>query len=154
MSVCRRYSTDKSQAMDYFQDAMVRIYRKMNSFKFCDEGSLFRWMSRVAVNLILDSLRIKERWLCIELDEGKTGSSFDLEYADSVKVPEEVMLGMIEKLSPAKRIVFNLSAIEGYSFKQIGSLLGVSEDGASSTMSKARKELSAMVKDYLKQNEE
>ena len=56
------------------------------------------------------------------------------------------------RLSASKRTVFNMYAIDGYSYKEISDLLGISEDGASSTMSKARKELGRMIKDYLKES--
>ena len=46
-----------------------------------------------------------------------------------------------------------MSAIDGYSYKEIADLMGISEDGASSMMSKARKDLGKMVKDYLMENQ-
>lgn len=60
---------------------------------------------------------------------------------------------MIGRLSVSKRAVFNMSAIDGYSYKEIADLMGISEDGASSMMSKARKDLGKMVKDYLMENQ-
>lgn len=66
LSVCKRYSADKGEAMDYFQEVMLKIYDKMGSYRHIGEGSLFRWMSRVAVNFIVDKRRRNEKW--------KTGS--------------------------------------------------------------------------------
>lgn len=152
LSVCKRYSADKGEAMDYFQDAMLKIDDKIGSFTPGEEGSLFNWMSKVAVNMIVDALRRKSLWKTVLLDEVDDMDLSDPEYDEVDSIPVDEIYKMVRRLSPSKRAVFNLYAIDGYSYKEIADLLGISEDGASSVMSKARKELSRMVSDYLKEN--
>lgn len=50
----------------------------------------------------------------------------------------EDLLKMIESLPSGYRIVFNLYAIEGYSHKEIGDQLGISENTSKSQLSRAR----------------
>ena len=133
--------------MDYFQEAILRINSKINSsYNYNGEGSLFRWMSTVTVNRILDNLRKQNKLKEIRLEDTGIDMSEDV-----IDVPEDIpledILKMVEELSPAKRTVFNLF-IDGFSYKEIAQILRITEYGASSTMSKARKELSMKIDEY------
>ena len=147
-AVCKRYSADNQEALDYFQEAMVKIDFKMGSYQYRGEGSLLSWMKRVTVNMMIESLRRKrsEVVLAGDLSEEVPNISYD----EAMNIPIEEMFRMIERLSPLKRAVFNLFCVEEYSHKEIAKMLGISEKGSSSLLSKARRELSQMVKDYLK----
>lgn len=153
LSVCRRYSADMEEAMDFFQEAMIKINDKCRSVKIKEEGSLYGWMFRVTVNLIMDKFRRDKKRLAADIREVGEKDYMDPSYDDFDGISEEGLYEMIGRLSASKRAVFNMYAIEGYSYKEIADSLGISEDGASSMMSKARKELGQMVKDYLKQNQ-
>ena len=152
LSVCRRYSADDGQAMDYFQDVMLRVNDRLETYRFKGEGSLLLWLSRVTVNLIVDKMRDENKVEILDLsDIGREIE--DTSYEDSEKIPVEEMIKMIDRLSPVKREVFNLHCIDGYSHKEVGTMLGITEDGASSLLSKARKDLSEMIKEYLNKNQ-
>ncbi|MBR4756955.1 MAG: sigma-70 family RNA polymerase sigma factor [Bacteroidales bacterium] len=153
LAVCRRYSSDSDEALDCFQEAMLDIDRKFRSYEFQGEGSLKRWMTRVTVNKIIDGLRKKARKEVVDFPGGSDNLVEPTpSYEETESVPLEEMYRMIERLSPVKRAVFNMFCIEGYSHKEIGASLGISEKGSSSLLSKARKELAGMVTEYLKRN--
>ena len=148
LAVCRRYSADDVLAMDYFHEAMIKINDKLSKFKVREEGSLFRWMSRITVNMIIDTIRKERRFKPGEFFvEGQAQPEPD----QALLVPLDTMYDMIRSLTPTRRIVFNLYCIEGESRKEIAKKLGISEDGVSSTLWKARKDLAKMVKDYYKE---
>ena len=48
------------------------------------------------------------------------------------------LLALIQALSPGYRMVFNLYAIEGYSHREIGDIMGISEGASKSQLSRAR----------------
>jgi RNA polymerase sigma-70 factor (ECF subfamily) len=151
-SVCNRYIVDEQLAADLLHETMLKVYDHLSSFKYDGEGSLFRWMSRIAVNMILD----KKKWARrhrLQVSELVWNQIPEPELESDDEIPAEEMRKMIGRLSPIKRAVFNMYCIEGYSHREIGSLLGISENGSSSTLSKAKKELAAMIIDYLKNNE-
>ncbi len=56
------------------------------------------------------------------------------------------LLNMIMELPPKYRMVFNLFAIEGYSHKEIGEMLRISEGTSKSNLSRARDILQKKVK--------
>ena len=47
----------------------------------------------------------------------------------------------IEQMAPVRKRVFKLSKVEGYSYKEIAEMLGISENTSKSQLFKARKQL-------------
>src|SRR5690606_29624500 len=55
------------------------------------------------------------------------------------------LLAMVQCLTPAYRMVFNLYAIDGYTHEEIGVILSISEGTSKSNLSKARERLRSML---------
>ena len=51
---------------------------------------------------------------------------------------EKDIINMIQELSPGYRQVFNMYVIEGYSHKDIGEILGISEGTSKSQLARAK----------------
>jgi RNA polymerase sigma-70 factor (ECF subfamily) len=60
------------------------------------------------------------------------------------------LMKMVQSLSAGYRTVFNLYAIEGFTHKEIGEMLGISEGTSKSQMSRARLLLQKMIEDVSK----
>ena len=54
---------------------------------------------------------------------------------------EQEILSAVQELSPAYRAVFNLYVVEGFSHKEIGDALGITESTSRSNLVKARAKL-------------
>jgi RNA polymerase sigma-70 factor (ECF subfamily) len=54
-------------------------------------------------------------------------------------------LALLDKLPVGYRTVFNLYAIEGYSHKEIGEVMGIDEGTSRSQLAKSRKALQEMI---------
>ncbi len=61
------------------------------------------------------------------------------------KIKSEHLLHFIRRLSPATQTVFNLFIMEGYSHKEIASLLQISDGTSKWHISEARKNLQKMI---------
>ena len=59
------------------------------------------------------------------------------------------LMALIQRLSPGYRMVFNLYAIEGYSHREIGEIIGMTEGASKSQLSRAR----AILKEQIVQSE-
>ena len=57
------------------------------------------------------------------------------------------LMAMITELPPGFRTVFNMYAIEGYSHKEIGDMLGISETTSRTQLSRARIWLQKKIKE-------
>jgi RNA polymerase sigma-70 factor (ECF subfamily) len=55
------------------------------------------------------------------------------------------MMALMQRLSPGYRMVFNLYAIEGYSHREIGEMMGISEGASKSQLSRARSILKGLI---------
>jgi RNA polymerase sigma-70 factor (ECF subfamily) len=60
---------------------------------------------------------------------------------------------LIQQLSPGYGTVFNMYVVEGYTHKEIGDMLGISEGTSKSQLSRAKVILQQMVKKYLEEKE-
>ena len=67
---------------------------------------------------------------------------------------EKDILDLIRQLSPGYRTVFNMYVVEGYTHKEIGDILGISEGTSKSQLSRAKVILQDMVKNFMEQRNE
>ena len=65
------------------------------------------------------------------------------------KMAEKDIINIIKELSPGYRTVFNLYVVEGYSHKEIGELLGISEGTSKSQLARAKGVLQKKITQYL-----
>lgn len=152
LALCRRYCQDADDAHDLMQDAVIRAVERMESFTFRGNGSLYAWMSRIAVNMAVSRIR-RNRFLHISLDRTPALDIPDPPAEEVSTIPKDVMLEMIGALPPMRRAVFNMYCIDGYSHRDIADMLGITEKGSASNLAKARKQLKQQVVTYLKDRE-
>lgn len=135
MTVCLRYAKDQSEAEDVLQEAFVKIFSKLPSFKM--DGSLEGWVRRIMVNTSLDAIRKQKKFeKDVNIDEIDYKISSSELASDNLQAQD--LMKLINSLPEGYKIVFNLYAIEGYSHKEIGELLHVSENTSKSQYSRAR----------------
>lgn len=148
-AICIRYVGDRELARDLMHDSMIRIYDMIGKYR--PTGSLKAWMSRVTVNLVIDHMRKERKFLIVPL-EGEQEKIPEPSADEMRTVPKEELIRMISALPEAKRVIFNLFCIEGYSHKDISKMLGIKEKTSSSLLFKAREQLAGNIKDYLRNN--
>ncbi|MEO9967793.1 MAG: sigma-70 family RNA polymerase sigma factor [Reichenbachiella sp.] len=139
MRTCLRYLNDEMEAEDAMIDGFMKVYSKIDTFEFRGKGSLEGWIKRIMVNESLMLLR-KRKMDQVELDKVHHLSS-GRENAES-QLMEETIVNVIQDLPNGYRTVFNMYVIEGYSHKEIGEKLNISENTSKSQLSKARASLS------------
>jgi len=133
--VCLRYAGNPMEAEDILQEGFIRVFKNLHHFRY--EGSLEGWvrrtMANTAINYYKKQLKFQKE---IELNETIT---FATNQDDGLsKLAVEELLKIIHELPVGYRTVFNLYVIDGYTHKEIGTLLGVSENTSKSQFSRAR----------------
>lgn len=139
MRTCLRYLNDEMESEDAMIEGFVKVFSKIDTFEFRGKGSLEGWIKRIMVNESLMLLR-KRKMDQVELDKVHHLSS-DKANAES-QLMEETIVEVIKELPNGYRTVFNMYVIEGYSHKEIGQRLNISENTSKSQLSKARASLS------------
>jgi len=139
MGVCLRYVSDRETARDLLQDGFVKVFTNLDSY--LGIGSFEGWMRKIFVNCALEHLRradvlreaeeLNDAYLRIDTEQHSPLSD--------MAVGE--LLGLIQGLPDGFRTVFNLFAIEGFSHKEIGDMLGITESTSRSQYTRAKQVL-------------
>lgn len=147
-ALCRRYLGDGDEAKDLMLETLVQVLDKIGTYRYIGEGSLYAWLSRIAVNKAVNRIR-RHRWRMVPLDPSAKDDIPDPTEEEMSVVPPEKLRDWIAALPDLRRTVFNLYCIEGHSHKDIAMMLGISERGSTSVLSKAKKQLKEQIKNYL-----
>ena len=143
-AVCLRYVGDRDTAQDILQDGFITLFAKLESFS--GEGSFEGWARKIFVNTALMYLRKTDALkLSTDIEEARSLSSEDPSALQKIGYQE--LLRLIAELPPGFRTVFNMYVVEGYSHKEIGEALGISEVTSRSQLQRARKMLQDKIKE-------
>lgn len=133
--ICIRYIGDRMQAEDVLQDGFITLFGKIKDYK--GDGSFEGWARRIFVTTALMSLRKKDALkMSDELDMARGIKAETISQTQNLGYKE--LMELIMSLPPGFRTVFNMYSIEGYSHKEIGQMLGISESTSRTQLSRAR----------------
>src|SRR6267143_2241469 len=151
-ALCLRMVGNPTEAEDLTQEAFLRMYRKIQTFR--GDANFSTWLHRVTVNVVLMKLRRKKHTEVsleesTERDEDSRTprSEFgetDLRLAGSI---DRINLQRaIEQLPAGFKSIFVLHDIQGYKHHEIGEILGCSAGNSKSQLHKARMRLRTLLK--------
>jgi RNA polymerase sigma factor (sigma-70 family) len=135
LGVCMRYATDRMEAEDMLQNGFIRVFQKMADFR--GEGSFEGWVRRIMVHCSIEYYRKHHKMLQVA-DLKETGNEPSVNAVAMSNLDAKDLMALIQHLSPGYRMVFNLYAIEGYSHREIGEIMNISEGASKSQLSRAR----------------
>ncbi len=135
MVVCMRYAKNKEEAEEILQDGFMKVFKFISQFK--GHGSFEGWVRKIMLNCALQKLKSQcNMWPVVSLDINEQN------HADSEQIfstiNDKELLGLIQNLTPAYRMVFNLYIFEGLKHREIAGLLNISEGTSKSNLSDAR----------------
>lgn len=139
--VLRRY-VDRTTAEDLLHDGFITLYTKIGDYR--GEGSFEGWCRKIFVNTALGWLRRKNPLEGAE-DTERVVSLRSPQASALERLSGQELLDMIGELPDGFRTVLNLYAVEGYSHKEIGDMLGISEITSRTQYSRARSRLADII---------
>lgn len=145
-AVCFRYAANATDAQDLLQEGFIKVYRNLHRFRA--EGSFEGWIRRVFVNTSIEHYRKKSLQLST-VSEKEEATIEDPDISALDQMAERDILRIIQELSPGYKTVFNLYVVEGYSHKEIGEMLGISEGTSKSQLARAKSILQKKIAQYL-----
>ncbi|NVJ45789.1 MAG: sigma-70 family RNA polymerase sigma factor [Cytophagia bacterium] len=143
MPMAMRYSKSQADAEDILQDAFIKIFNSLESFR--QEAQFLTWLKRIVVNTAINHNR-KKLYQQPMLDIEKTPLYVEKDLVISHLHFTEIM-AMLQKLPVGCRTVFNLFAIEGYGHKEIAEMMEITEGTSKSQYSRARALLKTMIEE-------
>lgn len=136
LGVCLRYATDRPEAEDILQEALLKIY--FNIGEYSGTGSFKGWLRKVTVNCAIShyhkNLKHKHH---IDIDDYVSGETGEESFENDFYTAEELHK-VLNELPPGYRLVFNLYSIEGFKHREIAEKLGIDVNTSKSQYSRAR----------------
>lgn len=150
MGICLRYARNRDQALEAVNDGFLKVFRDLYRFDAARHpedlpGSFRGWLKRIMIHTAIDHYRANERHQHQqELDD------VTLNLADGAATPldslsYDELLGLVQRLPPAYRAVFNLAVIDGFGHEEIAEHLRISVGTSKSNLFKARAHLRTML---------
>ena len=133
--ICLRYAKNQMEAEDVLQEGFIKVFRYLKDYR--NEGSLEGWIRRTMVNTAINFYKKKVKYQKdVSLDQTEPINNEEESAIDKLSAKE--LLELIHGLPDGYRMVFNLNVIEGYTHKEIGGMLNISENTSKSQLSRAR----------------
>jgi RNA polymerase sigma-70 factor (ECF subfamily) len=144
--MCFRYLKEEESTLDVLNTGFLKVFEKIDSFRA--KGSFEGWVRRIIYHTMVEHFRSQrsyQTFIVLEPDES---------HPNTKKVPAsaleelyyEELLELLAELPPKSALVFRMHAIEGYSHREIGNELNMSENTSKWYLAKARKELQDRIK--------
>ena len=134
-AVCMRLAGNRTLAEECTQDAFVRAWESLKSFR--GESAFATWLHRIAVNCVMERHRTelrKARLFSVQ-DEDAVNAVASGEAGPDVAMDLEQT---IASLPPAARMVFVLYDVEGHSHEEIAEITGLAVGTCKAHLHRAR----------------
>jgi len=140
-ALCLRLTADPAQAEEFTQDAFVRAWERLASFR--GESAFSSWLYRLTVNVVFLSQRASRR---------RARRVFTSEDPEALERPQDHAGGggggggaqldlerAVAALPPGAREVFVLHDVEGYRHQEIAELTGIAVGTSKAQLFRARR---------------
>jgi RNA polymerase sigma-70 factor, ECF subfamily len=160
LKLALRITGSESDAQDIYQKAFLKIYKKLDCFRF--QCSISTWIYRIVTNVCLDHLRKnRNRKRSNAIQVNGEGEEYDLltQISDDRPAhnPEQQFLGCelskriacaLQKLTPRERLVFELKHFQGMKLRAVGEILNTSEESVKTSLVRATQKLRLQLAGY------
>ena len=145
LGVCYRFARNREDAEDMMQEGFIKVFSQIHQFR--GQGALEGWIRRIIVHTCINILKKNKKF----------SDSVDLFHASTLHLNENNIPSLLQakqvveciRLLPlGYKTVLNLYAIEGYSHREIASILDIEESTSRSQYTRAK----SMLEDILLKN--
>lgn len=153
-SVCLRFTRVPAQAEDLTQETFIEVIRSIGQFR--GDAPVGMWIRRVAVSKALMFLRSAWHARGQSLDDNWEEMTYEPQpKAQGSQAQDQAMDldSALAELPPVSRAVVWLHDVEGYTHKEIASLMGKTESFSKSQLSRAYQRLRPYLDNELERQE-
>jgi RNA polymerase sigma-70 factor (ECF subfamily) len=152
-------TSNHEDANDLAQDAFIKAYRALKSFK--GDSSFYTWLYRIAVNKTINFLKLRKNRVQMSLNDMDFNAEHDPDLVAlishnnprrdlSLAELQEKLNAAMQKLSEDHRMVVVLHDIQGLTHEEIGAIMDCNVGTVRSRLFYARQQLQAFLADYLR----
>ena len=136
-TVCYMFSKDKEEVDDLFQEALIKLWQGLSSFK--GDSDLKTWIYKVTLNSCISIDRKKKSRKTQPLMEGI--DLFDKNDADNKQT--DMLHARIQRLQPFDRAIV-LLWLENMSYQEIAQIVGIDVKNVSVRLYRIKEQLKQM----------
>ena len=138
----------------------MKVFRNLHAFRF--DCSFHTWLYRIVTNVCLDHLRKrkvrKEEPAIVDTADGPVDRMDTFEEDPAHADPERAawnrelrhrIEGALGELTPRERMVFEMRHYEGLRLRNIGEILGTTEEAAKNCLFRATQKMRAVLGDFV-----
>jgi len=145
--VAFRMMADEDDARDIVQEAFLRVWNRITSFR--THAKFSTWLYTIVSHLCIDSLRKQKNHADIPAEEVLE----KIIHTEDERLDNSDLASIIRiiagKLSPKQRLVFVLRDLEGLDMKEIAEITKLSDANVKSNLWHARKNIrEKLIRDY------
>jgi RNA polymerase sigma factor (sigma-70 family) len=141
MGLCFRYARNRSDAEDVLQEGFIKVFFSLSQYRA--NGSLEGWIKKIMITTSINFLRKQRNFF--ESIESDRATDVAGTLSSENHLYEKDVMEAIGKLPPGYRTILNLYAIEGYSHKEIGEMMDITESTSRSQYARAKNFLSRVL---------
>ncbi len=143
-TVAVRYVKDSFTAEDVMQEAFIKAFKNINSYK--EEVAFGAWLKRIVINQSIDWLKKRKLELVSINDEITTIADEEEHWNVAATISYQEIVNCIQKLKEKYRIVLTLFLLEGYDHGEISKILGISEVTSRTHLLRGKKKVQEQLK--------
>lgn len=138
MLLASRYSLNKETAEDALHDSFIIIFKKISGFRGAEE-QLSAWMNKIVINKSFEISRRRNKIKFLELldEEPIQCQEVAMNSLNEAQLKKDISI----ILNARQKTVFDLKEVEGFSHKEISSLLEIKESHSRIILARAKSKL-------------
>ena len=144
LNVAYRYVNDRFLAEDIMQDAFIKAFKNINSYK--NEVAFGAWLKRIVINQSIDELK-KKKVILTTINEEVFKVEADDDWQVNSTISVDKIVDVINNLKDKYRLVLSLYLLEGYDHKEISEILKITENTSRTHLLRGKKLLKQQLKD-------
>lgn len=149
--VCYSYLPDKELAKEAFNSGFLKVFKTIGNFDR-EKGELGGWIRKIMIYTAIDLYRKELKFNTTVTDLPDDGPEQFIPPMVLDKLYFEDILQQLRKLPPATQTVFSLAVLDGFTHKEIGEQLNISEGTSRWHLAEAKRQLRQLLEPAAQSN--
>lgn len=143
MGICLRYCKNREEALEVLNDGFLKAFTKIELYN--PTYPFKAWLRKILINASIDYHRKYHKLTGGEALGHEAEIKASTHNLGLENLAYDDLLSVMQQLTPAYRLVFNLYIVDGLTHKEIAKKLNISEGTSKSNLSKAKGKIQALL---------
>ncbi len=136
-AICKRYAKSIPEAEDNLIEGFTKVFTNIETYD--GSGSFESWVKRIIINTCTTTYNRELKHNTVERLSDVGEEEVSVEFSNSYS--KEELYAALNSIALRQRLVFNMVVIDGYSYADVASVLGVSADVVRTVLYRAKQNL-------------